>query len=172
MFRDGTLENFNKFTFGNVLVKTLAQIFGDIVNELLARLMNRHGVWSQSELFVYIRVVCARSEIERPARLVDEPPAQCAIKQGKTHFCANVVDQSAYLRAVRKTDVNYFTVYSERPFPRFRPRRKNHVKVLQDFANRDIDICVNPADSNRPVHARQPTGRCDCELPGFALRDA
>src|SRR5205823_3131161 len=70
MFRDGTLENFNKFTFGNVLVKTVAQIFGDIVNELLARLMNRHGVWIQSELFVYVRVVCAREPTSRCDHIV------------------------------------------------------------------------------------------------------
>jgi hypothetical protein len=83
----------------------------------------------------------------------------------------DVVDQTVYLRAVGKTYVNEFTEYSERTFLRLRPHRENHVEVLQNFIDGDVYICVDPADSDRAVHARQPTGRCDRKLPRLALNN-
>src|SRR5438477_5343689 len=113
--------------------------------------------------------MCARDEIERSARLVDEPPAQSTVEQGFVHYFVDVVEQPVYLCVVGKADVNYFTVYSKRAFLRFSTHRENHVEVLQDFVEADVDICVDPADSDRAVQARHPTRRCDCKLPGFAF---
>src|SRR5262245_56792497 len=124
----------------------------------------------QFEFFVYTRVVHPGSDIERPTRLVNEPPAQCAINQSQVYLFMDVVDHSVDLCAVGKTQVNYFAEYSERTFLRLCPHRKNHVKVLQNVVEKpDVYICVDPADSNRPVHPRHPTGRRDCEPPGLAF---
>lgn len=81
----------------------------------------------------------------------------------------DVVDQAVYLRAVGKTHVNYFAEYSEWTFLRLRPHRENHVEVLQNFIDRDVYICVDPADPDCPIHARQPTGHCDRKLPRLGL---
>ena len=66
----------------------------------------------------------------------------------------DVVDQSVYLRAVRKTYVDHFTEYSEGSFLCLDPPRQNRVKMLQNFGDGDVDICIDPADSDRAVHAR------------------
>jgi hypothetical protein len=113
--------------------------------------------------------VCASSEIERPTRLVHEPPTQCAVNQGYIYLFVDVVDQPVYLCVVGKTYVDYFAEYSERTFLRLRPRRKNHVEMLQNLVEADVDICVDSTDSDRPVQARHPTGRCDRKLPRLAL---
>ena len=67
--------------------------------------------------------------------------------------------------------VNHFTEYSEGTFSCLRPRCKNHVEVLQNFIDGDVYICVDPADPDCPIHARQSTGRRDGKLPGFTLGD-
>ena len=66
----------------------------------------------------------------------------------------DVVDETVYLRAVRKTYVDHFTEYSEGSFLRLDPRRKNRVKMLQNFGDGDVDICIDTADSDRPADAR------------------
>src|SRR5206468_5718653 len=116
-------------------------------------------------------VVCASSEIERPAWLVEEAPAQCAVNQSLVHLFVDIVDEPVYLRVVGKTYVNYFAVYSERAFLRFSTHRENHIEVLQNFVDRDVYIGVNPANPNRAVQARQPTRRCDRKLPWLTLRN-
>src|SRR5690349_2145761 len=83
----------------------------------------------------------------------------------------NVIDQSVYLRVIGKTDVNYFTVYSEWAFPSFSTRRENHVEVLQDLVETDVDVCVHAANSNCATHPSKPTRRCDSKLPRLALRN-
>src|SRR5207249_2306431 len=113
--------------------------------------------------------MCARDEIERSARLVDEPPAQSAVNQGFVHYFVDVVDQPIYLCVVGKTYVNYFTVYSKWAFLRFSTHGENHIEMLQNLVEADVDICIDSADSDRAVQPRQPTGRCDCKLPGFAF---
>ena len=115
--------------------------------------------------------MCARDEIERSARLVDEPPAQSAVNQGFVHYFVDVVDQPIYLCVVGKTYVNYFAVYSKGAFLRFSTHRENHIQMLENLIEADVDICVDPADSDRPVQARHPTGRCDSKMPRFALCD-
>src|SRR5438093_13728176 len=98
------------------------------------------------ELFVYVGVVCASSEIERPAWLVEEPPTQCAVNQVLVHLFVDVVDQPVYLCVVGKTYVNQFTVYSEGTPLCLRPHRENPVEVLQNFVDGDVYIRVNPSD--------------------------
>ena len=83
----------------------------------------------------------------------------------------DVVDQPVYLCVVGKTYVKHFTGYSEGPFLRLGTHRKNHVEVLQNFIDGDVYICVDPADPDCPIHARQSTGRRDGKLPGFTLGD-
>ena len=65
----------------------------------------------------------------------------------------DVVDQSVYLCVVRQTYVNHFTEYSEGSFLCLRPPRQNRVKMLQNFGDGDVDICIDPADSDRPADA-------------------
>src|SRR5947199_6094628 len=115
--------------------------------------------------------MCARGQIERSARLVDEPPAQGTVNQSFVHLFVNVVDQSVYLCVVGKTYVNYFAVYSKRAFLRFSAHRENHVEMLQNLVKADVDICVDPADSDRAVQPREPTRCCDSKMPRFALCD-
>ena len=81
----------------------------------------------------------------------------------------DVVDEPVYLGVVGKTYVKHFTVDSEGTFLCLRPRCENHVEVLQNLADADVDICVDAPDSNRAVHARQPTGNGNRELPRLAL---
>src|SRR6266481_332335 len=81
----------------------------------------------------------------------------------------DVVDQSVYLRAVGKTYVDQFTIYSERTFLRLHPPRQNRVKMLQNFGDGDVDVCVNPANPDCAVCARQPTGHCDRKMPRLCL---
>ena len=51
----------------------------------------------------------------------------------------------------------HFTEYAEGPFLGLRPHRENHVEVLQNFIDGDVDICVNPADPDCPfMLASQP----------------
>src|SRR5438874_6417786 len=113
--------------------------------------------------------MCARDEVERSARLVDEPPAQSAVNQGFVHLFVDVVNQPIYLCVVRKTYVNYFAVYSEWTFLRFSTHRENHVEVLQDLVEANVDICVDSADSDRAVQPRHPTRRGNCKLPWLIL---
>ena len=65
----------------------------------------------------------------------------------------DVVDQSVYLRAVRKTYVDHFTEYSEGSFLCLDPPRQNRVKMLQNFGDGDVNICIDTADSDRPTDA-------------------
>src|SRR6266545_2417884 len=125
----------------------------------------------QFESFVYIRVMCARGEIERPTRLVDEPPAQGAVNQSFVHLFVDVVNQPVYLCVVGKTYVNYFTVYSEWTFLRFSSHSENHVEMLQNLVKANVDICVDSADSDCAVQPRHPTRRRNCKMPRFALRN-
>src|SRR5206468_5427920 len=81
----------------------------------------------------------------------------------------DIVDQSVYLCAVGKTYVNHFTEYSEGTFLCLDPPRQNRVKMLQNFGDGDVDVCVNPVDPDCAVCAREPTRHCDCKLPWFAL---
>src|SRR4029453_15854824 len=83
----------------------------------------------------------------------------------------DVVDQSVYLRDVRKTHVDHFTKYSEGSFLCLHPPRQNRVKMLQNFGDGDINICVDSAHPNRAVRARQPTGYCDRQMPRLTLRN-
>src|SRR5437762_1091633 len=111
----------------------------------------------------------ARDEIERSARLVDEPPAQSGVNKGFVHYFVDVVNQPIYLCVVGKTYVNYFAVYSKGAFLRFSTHRENHIQMLENLIEADVDICVDSADSNRAIQARGPTGSCDGKLPGFAF---
>ena len=81
----------------------------------------------------------------------------------------DVVDQSVYLGDVGKTYVDQLTIYSERTFLGLHPRRQHEVKVLQNFRDGDINICVDSAHPNRAVRARQPTGYCDRQMPRLTL---
>src|SRR5206468_3832289 len=63
----------------------------------------------------------------------------------------DVVDQSVYLRAVGKTYVDQFTIYSEWTFLRLHPCRQNRVKMLQNFGDGDVDVCVNPANPEKKI---------------------
>src|SRR5439155_9929822 len=115
--------------------------------------------------------MCARGQIERSARLVDEPPAHGTVNQSFVHLFVNVVDQPVYLCVVGKTYVNYFAVYSKRAFLRFSAHRENHIEMLQNLVKADVDICVDPADSDRAVQPRHPTRCRNGKLPRLALRN-
>ena len=77
----------------------------------------------------------ARSEIDQPAPLVNEPPAQSAVNIVQVRLFVDVVDEPVYLRVIGETRVNEFAVYSERTFSRLRPGQENHVKVLKNFVD-------------------------------------
>src|SRR4051812_34618773 len=113
--------------------------------------------------------MCARDEIERSAGLIDESPAQGAVNQSFVHLFVDVVNQPVYLCVVGKTYVNYFTVYSKRAFLRFSTHRENHVEMLQNLVEANVDICIDPADSDRAVQPRHPTRRRNCKLPWLTL---
>src|SRR5215475_6287129 len=91
------------------------------------------------------------SEVDKPTRLIDKPPAQPPVNQIRIDHFVDVVNQSAYLCIVRQTHIKDFSIYSERALPRLRSHRENHVKMFQDLAEADIDVRVHAAYPDRAV---------------------
>src|SRR5215475_7513675 len=84
------------------------------------------------------------SEVDKPTRLIDKPPAQPPVNQIRIDHFVDVVNQSAYLCVVRQTHIKDFSIHSERAFPRLRSHRENHVKMLQDLVEANVYVRVTP----------------------------
>src|SRR5215475_11921763 len=112
------------------------------------------------------------SEVDKPTRLIDKPPAQPPVNQIWIDHFVDVVNQSAYLCVVRQTHIKDFSIYSERALPRLRSHRENHVKMFQDLAEPDVYVRVPAANADRAVETRHQPRDGNRKFPRLALGNA
>src|SRR5688572_25570137 len=109
-------------------------------------------------VLIQVRVTYAREHIDIPLLAFHDPPAQRKVGQVLVEANIDFVQRSADAKAVGRAEVNEFAHYSKAPFAHFCARGPDHVDLVEKIVEAEVDVRVDPVDSDGSFDAGHPAG--------------